>query len=106
MHPCPFQVEAARKLKEKLEGAGKSLVPLQGGNLVDAVWGEARPPAPDTRLRVHPLEFAGVPVADKLAALRAKLGGARPAASHPFVQKRCDPCCWEDTPGNAMQGLV
>ena len=71
------QVDAARKLKEKLEGAGKSLVPLLGGNLVDAIWGQSRPAPPDTRLRVHRLEFAGVSVADKLAALRAKLEGER-----------------------------
>lgn len=72
-----YQVDAARKLKEKLEGAGKALVPLLGGNLVDAVWGQDRPPAPDSRLRVHRLEFAGVSVADKLASLRTKLEGAR-----------------------------
>eukprot|EP00959_Pyramimonas_sp_CCMP1952_P323733 6775325-Pyramimonas_sp.AAC.3 len=38
-------------------------------NLVDASWGD-RPPFPDAPLRVHPLQFAGISVADKLASVR------------------------------------
>ena len=37
---CPpwcLQVDGAKKLSAKLEGAGKTLVPLLGGNLVDKV---------------------------------------------------------------------
>ena len=41
------------------EEAGKELVPILDGNLVDTVWGSARPQAPATRLRTHKLEFAG-----------------------------------------------
>jgi hypothetical protein len=72
-----MQVDAARKLKAKLEEAGMALVPLPD-NLVDAVWGDAIPAPPATQLRVHALEWAGQSVADKLAGLRAKLEGARP----------------------------
>ncbi len=68
------QVENARKLKEKLEGAGKKLQPIYG-NLVDKVWGDARPAAPSAPLRVHPLEHAGKSVSDKLTAVRAKMKG-------------------------------
>ena len=32
-----MQVDGAKKLRAKLEGAGKTLVPLLGGNLVDKV---------------------------------------------------------------------
>ena len=32
-----MQVDGAKKLRAKLEGAGKTLVPLFGGNLVDKV---------------------------------------------------------------------
>jgi Xaa-Pro aminopeptidase len=69
------QVDSARKLKEKLETAGKSLVPLLEGNLVDNVWGEGRPAAPMAPLRVHKLEFAGKTVSDKLSDMRSKLEG-------------------------------
>lgn len=68
------QVENARKLKEKLEGAGKKLQPIYG-NLVDKVWGDARPAAPNAHLRVHSLEHAGKSVSDKLTAVRAKMKG-------------------------------
>lgn len=73
--PAPMQVDAARKLKEKLEEAGKALVPLPG-NLVDAVWGKAMPAPPAAKLRVHALQWAGQAVAEKLDALRGKLEGA------------------------------
>jgi Xaa-Pro aminopeptidase len=72
------QIEGGRKLKEKLEAAGKALVPLLDGNLVDEVWGKERPAAPSAPLRVHRLEFAGKSVAEKLADLRAKMAGKQP----------------------------
>jgi hypothetical protein len=68
------QVNGARTLKEKLEAAGKGLRPIYG-NLVDKVWGSARPAAPSAPLRVHALEHAGQSVSDKLTAVRAKLKG-------------------------------
>lgn len=68
------QVESARKLKEKLEGAGKKMQPIYG-NLVDKVWGDARPAAPSAPLRVHSLEHAGKSVSDKLTAVRTKMEG-------------------------------
>lgn len=71
------QIDSARKLKEKLEAVGKSLVPILDGNLVDSVWGEERPAAPTAPLRVHKLEFAGKSVTDKLADLRSKMTGKR-----------------------------
>jgi len=60
---------AALELKATLEEKKMALAPLEE-NLVDAVWGSDRPPFPDAPLRVHPLQFAGVSVADKLATLR------------------------------------
>lgn len=70
-----MQVKDARALKKELEEAGKELVPILDGNLVDTVWGSARPQAPATRLRTHKLEFAGASVADKLQDMRSKLKG-------------------------------
>ena len=70
-----LQVKDARALKKELEEAGKELVPILDGNLVDAVWGSARPQAPATKLRTHKLEFAGASVADKVGRMRSKLEG-------------------------------
>lgn len=51
------------------------VVPLAKGvtNLVDQVWGSARPPAPASKIVVHTLEYAGVSVADKLRNVRAAM---------------------------------
>lgn len=69
------QVKDARALKKELEEAGKELVPILEGNLVDVVWGSARPEAPATSLRAHKLEYAGASVADKVQQMREKLEG-------------------------------
>ncbi len=71
------QVKDARALKKELEEAGKELVPILEGNLVDTVWGSAQPQAPATKLRTHKLEFAGASVADKVQDMRSKLKGKR-----------------------------
>ena len=67
----------ARTLKKELEEAGKDLVPILEGNLVDAVWGSAQPQAPATSLRPHKLEFAGQSVAEKVEEMQKKLEGDR-----------------------------
>lgn len=73
-----LQVKDARALKKELEESGKELVPILDSNLVDNVWGSARPKAPATSLRAHKLEFAGVSVADKVQQMREKLEGEPP----------------------------
>ena len=70
-----LQVKDARALKKELEEAGNELVPILDGNLVDTVWGSARPQVPATKLRTHKLEFAGASVADKVQDMRSKLKG-------------------------------
>mmetsp|Transcript_12422 Transcript_12422/g.18214 ORF Transcript_12422/g.18214 Transcript_12422/m.18214 type:complete len:505 (+) Transcript_12422:844-2358(+) len=45
----------------------------QYGNLVDQVWGEARPAVPTSPFRVHPLEFSGKSVADKVQTIRDEM---------------------------------
>lgn len=119
--PLVHTIEAAEKLRRRLRAAGKELVALAPGeNPVDAVWGAARPAAPDVSLgrccgaswrralwvvgglgmaacttvcrpvailsmprpapprpqaplRVHPAEWAGQSVADKLGAMRQQM---------------------------------
>ena len=50
---------------------------LADGNLVDAAWGAAQPPLPLTPMRVHPAQWAGQGVGDKLESMRAKMKGGR-----------------------------
>lgn len=42
-------------------------------NLVDEVWGSARPPAPASQIVIHALEYSGTFVAEKLRNLRASM---------------------------------
>ena len=65
----------AQSLEASLSPKGISLAFPQG-NLVDNVWGAARPPPPTGPLRVLPLRVAGVSAEAKLAACRASLAAS------------------------------
>jgi Xaa-Pro aminopeptidase len=43
------------------------------GNLIDPIWGDARPEVPYSAFRVHPLEFAGWSVDQKVTKIRKQL---------------------------------
>ncbi len=43
------------------------------GNLIDAIWGEQRPAVPLSPFRVHPLEYAGQSVTDKVEKIRKEM---------------------------------
>lgn len=42
-------------------------------NLIDPIWGKDRPAIPTSPFRVHPLEYSGVSVADKVAKIRSQM---------------------------------
>ena len=42
-------------------------------NLIDPIWGDARPPVPTSSFVVHPLEYAGKSLAEKLVAVRKEM---------------------------------
>mmetsp|Transcript_10864 Transcript_10864/g.16757 ORF Transcript_10864/g.16757 Transcript_10864/m.16757 type:complete len:746 (-) Transcript_10864:76-2313(-) len=42
-------------------------------NLVDVIWGEDRPPVPTSPFRVHPLEYAGMSVQDKISKIHTEM---------------------------------
>ncbi len=65
----PAQVE---RLTRAVEGAGATLVPVDG-NPVDAVWLD-RPATPRGAVWLHPEHLAGLDRAAKVAAVREKLG--------------------------------
>ena len=70
-----MQVNSAKQLQNALEDAGKTLVPLLGGNLVDKLWGDDRPGPPTAPLRVHSLDKAGEAPAEKIKRLRRQIQG-------------------------------
>jgi len=68
-----FSSDAGDELKRTLAGKGQELVLVYEDNLVDKVWGKARPNPPLAPLRVHELQYAGMKVAMKLANLHKEL---------------------------------
>lgn len=48
-------------------------LPLDVPNLVDQVWGSARPALPASTVFIHPVQYAGVTVADKIRNLRREM---------------------------------
>ena len=42
-------------------------------NLIDPIWGDARPPIPTSPFQVHPLEYAGKSYQDKVADIRTQM---------------------------------
>ncbi|MFH1998193.1 MAG: aminopeptidase P family protein [Planctomycetota bacterium] len=73
-----FSCDDYENLREKLEGAGKILCPIDE-NLVDAIW-EDQPALPKDPVRVHDMVFAGESVADKLFRIRALMQVAKAEA--------------------------
>jgi Xaa-Pro aminopeptidase len=69
-------------LRNDLGRRGVALVALDE-NLIDEVWSD-QPAMPSAPIRVHPPEFAGKSVADKLADLRAELA-KHGATAHPVT---------------------
>ena len=82
VHPASF----AKELKDAFDEAAKAELdadddnPLVIGelvtshsNLVDPIWGDSRPEVPSSPFRVHPLEYAGVSVEDKVSKIRKEM---------------------------------
>ena len=84
-----MQVDNAKQLSRKLQEAGKQLVPVMEGNLVDKVWGRARPAPPSGPIRVHKLEHAGQSVQDKLGSMRQSMKGQPSTTTSPARDLLC-----------------
>ena len=88
--PLVHSAAAYLKLKQAIETNNNTIKCLDR-NIVDEVWGEARPPAPNGKFRVHPLEYAGVSVTEKLASLRRSLNEKKQYA---IVSSALDEIMW------------
>ena len=64
--PETLSLAAYKRMHAVVRRSTISLAPVLGGNLVDMVWGEARPLPPASRVFVHPEAFAGESVLSKL----------------------------------------
>jgi len=69
--PNVHSVSEARELRKALKESECEVVALEE-NLVDSIWSD-RPAFPKTKLRVHPAEFAGQTVEEKLTHIREKM---------------------------------
>mmetsp|Transcript_12829 Transcript_12829/g.24081 ORF Transcript_12829/g.24081 Transcript_12829/m.24081 type:complete len:772 (+) Transcript_12829:78-2393(+) len=83
VHAASFEKDLMDAFQEQLEklGLGKDSGVRLGeidtlddhGNLIDEIWGGERPAIPTSPFRVHPLEYAGVSVSEKLEEIREKM---------------------------------
>lgn len=79
VHPASFPKEVEDALQNAAEESSISdkigvIDTLDSqGNLVDVIWGDSRPPVPTSPFHVHPLKYAGVSVADKIAKIRSEM---------------------------------
>ena len=80
-----------KTLRDALAGRGIELKPVSRRNLVDAVWGRARPADPKNNVLVHPLKFAGKPSAEKLADVQERL---KADAHDAVILTLPDSICW------------
>ena len=94
--------EAMKEAAEKLDDGSLVIGELVTShpNLIDPIWGDERPPIPHNAFRVHPLEYAGMSVADKVKKIREEMKELllkriidrknRVAATDEFVTKERD----------------
>jgi Xaa-Pro aminopeptidase len=84
VHPASFAKEFQEAVeeaaKEELDIGEDDDTPIVIGeldtshaNLIDPIWGDARPAIPTSPFRAHPLEYAGVSVADKVSKIRGEM---------------------------------
>ncbi|KAI5208566.1 hypothetical protein E4T39_01371 [Aureobasidium subglaciale] len=89
--PTTITAPDARKLSEKIKKkGGKDLVAVKE-NLVDSVWGSARPARPNEKVDVLTLDFAGKKFQDKIDDLRKDLDKKKSAG---FVVSMLDEVAW------------
>lgn len=86
-----FSSNAVEELKEAISRNNHELVYLYDFNLVDKIWGEARPKPPNKPIRLHDLKYAGMDVSSKLSNLRSELSEAGSSA---IVVSMLDEIAW------------
>lgn len=104
VNPALFAIGSFRSLEKQLSQAGVELQ-AEEDDLVDRVWGAARPAPLLTPLRVHEAKFAGRTVSEKLRELRAAM---ETAGVRSLVVSALDEIAWlfnlrgDDVPYNPV----
>lgn len=88
--PALWTVRQVTDLKTKLAANAIKLKPLRA-NLIDKLWGEHRPPAPDGLVRLHPNDVAGRHAAEKIDDLQQTLKASRQDA---VILTQPESICW------------
>lgn len=82
VHPASFAKEFTEAMEEAAKdeldvGENENVVigelDTSHPNLIDAIWGDSRPQIPTSPFRVHPLEYAGVSLEDKVSKIRTEM---------------------------------
>jgi Xaa-Pro aminopeptidase len=85
VHPASFAKEVMDALRDAAKDQGIDETPgtlvAHEQNLVDLVWGAARPAIPVSPFRVHPIDYAGTSVLEKVAAIRKEMQSKRATAA-------------------------
>ena len=74
VHPATF----AKDLHDAFVMVAASDKPIgeidtSNSNLIDPIWGKDRPPIPTSPFRIHPLEYAGMSISDKITKVRQEM---------------------------------
>ena len=85
VHAASFAAEVETALQEvqKEEGweAPPGVLVTEHPNLVDPLWGDARPAIPTSPFKVHPTKYAGQTVTEKMEAIRAAMATKKATAT-------------------------
>ena len=81
MDPFVHAASFAKELDDAFKASADDLdedvvvgeIDTSKSNLIDPIWGDERPPLPKSPFRVHPVEYAGKSVADKVADIRKEM---------------------------------
>jgi len=85
-----FSLEQYASIKHSMNAANIEIVPL-AQNLIDQIWGPARPSQAFANIRIHPLEFAGIDRETKIAQVRTAM---RDAGATSMIISALDEIAW------------
>lgn len=81
LHPASFAKEVTDAFLKETPTSGVATPTTVGeidtldkeGNLIDPIWGTDRPPIPQSPFRIHPLQYSGTSVSQKIASVRKEM---------------------------------
>lgn len=68
-----FEDAASKELDIEDEDVEIGVIDTSNDNLIDPIWGEQRPPIPTSPFRVHPIEYSGISIENKVKKIRTEM---------------------------------